>query len=43
MSPFVAQAVRKLKNSKRDENDFLKFNSKLNVLVMWAPKAISNE
>jgi len=41
--PLLTQAVRKLKNSKRDENNILKFDSKPNGLAVWTPKAVLNE
>jgi hypothetical protein len=38
-----AQAVWKLKKSKRDENDILEFDFKIEWASVWAPKAALNE
>ena len=42
-SPEMAQAVWKLKESKRDENDILGFGLKLESACVWAPKAALDE
>ena len=43
VSPEWFEAVWKLKNSKRDENDILGFDFKLEWACVWAPKAALNE
>jgi hypothetical protein len=43
MSPLLAEAVRKLKNSKRAENDILRFGFKIELACDVGTKKISNE